>query len=155
MSCKEVLHHVICNIVSLERDRPAHWKSAWRDRLDSELRALSRPHPNTPASLESFLGYRCPFVPRLGSAVGDGSARILPPPGYARREAGFRRLRTVLVGHTARGRGVWHCPGHHPSIRGTVGSKTAPIRRDRAGFWVSTVDSRTNAPAGNWSYPAW
>src|SRR6266699_5971245 len=103
MSCKEVLHHVICNVISLERDRPAHWKSAWRDRLDSELRALSRPHSNTPASLEYSFYHCCLPVPRLVPAAGNGSARALPPAGGTRREVGFRRLRAVLVGRAAGG----------------------------------------------------
>jgi hypothetical protein len=52
ISCKEVVHHVISNIVSLERDQPARWRSGWRDWLDSECHSVSRPHSNSPASLE-------------------------------------------------------------------------------------------------------
>src|SRR5215467_13586466 len=152
MSCKEVLHYVISKVVSLERDRPAHWKPAWRDWLDSELRALSWPHSNGPASLEYSFYHCCLPVPRLVPAAGDESSRTLPPPGKACQGAG---LRAALSGCAAGGRGVCWRTGHHLSVHGTVGPKAAPVGRDRAGCRVSPVDSRADVPAGHRSYPAW
>ena len=43
-SCKEVLHHVICNVVSLERDQPAHRRLARCSQLHRKLLAADHQH---------------------------------------------------------------------------------------------------------------
>src|SRR5258706_4786196 len=155
ITCKEVLHHVICNVVSLERDRPACWRSDWHNRIASEYRCLSRPQSDGTASFEYCFYHRCLPVPRLVSLAHAGSARALPPAGGTRREVGFRRLRAVLIGPTDGRRSVWYRPGRRLSIPGTVGSNAAPIGRDRATFRVSPVDTRAGTPARHRGYPAW
>ncbi len=147
--------HVICNIVSLERDRPARWKPTWRDWLDSECHSVSRPHSHGPASLGYSFYHRCRPVPRLGSAAFDGSPRTLPPPGHARRGTGLRWLRAALSGPATGGRGVWYRSGHHLSVPGTVGSQVAPIRRNRTGFRVFAVDSWAASAPDRREHPAW
>jgi hypothetical protein len=54
----------------------------------------------------------------------------------------------------AGGRSLCYRPVHHLSVPGTVGPKTAPIRRGRAGFRVFAVDSRAGPAADHREHPA-
>src|SRR6266851_8051527 len=87
-SCKEVLHHVISNIVSLERGSADSWQSPYSHQFHRGSRSVSRPQQHSSAGFEPSVAPHDTDNSYWIAALCHRTARHVPAPGWACRGAG-------------------------------------------------------------------